>query len=120
MHRVAHEGKQPAAAWVFAREHLAALQKKLSALSANEFVPDLFRAFTDASAAGELESFAKDRLGSETQRAVAKAADEIRFRAEFTQRLFPALDEWCRERLARSADATQATTKPAAEGKAGR
>ena len=110
VHRVAHEGEQPAAAWAFAREHLNTLQKKLSALSLNEYVPDLFRAFNDASAAHELEAFAKAQLPPETRRAVEKAADEIRFKAEFKERLFPALDAWCRDRLARGSRSSAATT----------
>ena len=92
--RVAHEGEHPDLAWNFAREHLDALLAKLSALGVNEFVPGIFRAFSDAARADELEDFAQRNLPPAVRPAVAKAADEIRFQAEFKMRALPEINAW--------------------------
>jgi aminopeptidase N len=97
--RVAHEGEHPELAWKFAREHLEALFAKLPAIAANGYVPNIFEAFDDAARAAELEEFAKQNLPPDVGTAVAKAADNIRFQAEFKTRVLPEIDAWCQARL---------------------
>jgi aminopeptidase N len=98
--QVAQDGEQPQLAWDFAREHLDALHAKLSALRANDYVPNLFRAFSEAARADELEAFAKQKLPPGAANAVARAADQIRFQAEFKAQFLPQLDAWTREHAA--------------------
>lgn len=99
--RVAHEGQQPELAWTFARQHLDALLAKLPSIAANEYVPRLFEAFDDASRADELEAFAKKNLPPDVAVEVAKSADNIRFQAEFRERVLPQIDAWWQARLGR-------------------
>jgi len=94
VHRVASLGERPEEAWKFAQLHLDALLAKCSSLAANEFVPEIFRSFTDASRVEELEAFAKKRLPPGAANEVAKAADEIRFHAELKTRLLPEIEAW--------------------------
>ncbi len=99
--RVAHEGEQPELAWAFAQQHLETLLGKLPALAANGYVPNLLEAFDDAARADELEAFAKSHLPPAVGTAVAKAADNIRFQAEFKARVLPEIDAWWQARVAR-------------------
>jgi aminopeptidase N len=99
--RVADEGEQPELAWAFAQKHLDALLAKVSALSANSYVPRLFESFDDAARADELEAFARKNLPPAVGTAVAKAADNIRFQAEFKARVLPEIDAWWQSRVAR-------------------
>ena len=92
--RVSFDGEHPELAWDFAREHLEALLEKLPALAVNDYVPGIFRGFTDAARADELEAFAKANLPPAVGHSVAKSADEIRFQAEFKQRALPEIDAW--------------------------
>jgi aminopeptidase N len=98
---VAHEAEQPELAWAFAREHLDALLAKLPDFAANHYVPGIFEGFDDASRADELEAFARKNLPPVTEPAVAKAADNIRFQAEFKARALPQIDAWWQARLRR-------------------
>ncbi len=97
--RVAHDGEQPQLAWDFAHEHLDALLAKLSDTSANHYVPNLFEAFDDAARADELEAFARKNLPAVAETSVAKAADNIRFQAEFKARVLPQIDAWWQSRI---------------------
>jgi len=99
--RVAHEGEQPELAWSFARQHLEALLAKLPSLAANRYVPDLFEAFDNATRARELEEFAQKNLPPAVGTQVAKAADNIRFRAAFKARVLPQIDAWWQARVGR-------------------
>jgi aminopeptidase N len=92
--RVSYDGEHPELAWDFAREHLEALLAKLPALGVNDYVPGIFRGFSDAARADELEAFAKANLPPSVGHSVAKAADEIRFQADFKQRALPEIDAW--------------------------
>lgn len=98
---VAHEGEQPQLAWDFAREHLEALLAKLSDTGANHYVPNIFEAFDDAARADELETFARKNLPPVAESSVAKAADNIRFQAEFKARVLPQIDAWWQARVRR-------------------
>ncbi len=93
--RVAQEGAQPALAWDFTQRHLDALLATQSLHGANDYVPAIFRAFLDAARADELEMFAKKNLPPAAGPAVAKAADEIRFKADLKKRVVPGIDAWC-------------------------
>ncbi|HYR58998.1 MAG TPA: M1 family metallopeptidase, partial [Chthoniobacteraceae bacterium] len=95
-------GEQPALAVEFALAHLDALLAKLSALEANSYVPSLFRPFTDASRADELEAIARTKLSPAAAHQVAKTADEIRFKAALKKRLMPDIDDWCRSQNSKS------------------
>jgi aminopeptidase N len=101
VHRVADDGEHPELAWAFAREHLDALLAKVPALAANNYIPRLFEAFDDVARADELEAFAKKNLPPAVGTAVAKAADNIRFQAEFKARVLPQIDAWWQARVAR-------------------
>jgi aminopeptidase N len=96
--RVSFDGEHPDLAWNFARVHLEALLEKLPANGVNDYVPGIFRGFTDAARADELEAFAKANLPPAVGHSVARAADEIRFQAEFKQRALPEFDAWWKEK----------------------
>jgi aminopeptidase N len=97
--RVAHDGEQPQLAWDFAQQHLEVLLAKLSDLGANHYVPSLFEAFDDPTRADELETFARKNLPPVAGPSVAKAADNIRFQAEFKARVLPQIDAWWQARV---------------------
>ena len=88
---VAQQGDQPHVAWAFAKKHHAALQRKLPGFSANDYFPKIAQQATDAGAADDLEAFARKNLPPGVARAVAEAADDIRFKAEFKRRLVPSV-----------------------------
>ncbi len=91
---VASRSEQPALAWDFTRRNLDALLAKLTSIGADHYVPNLLRNFCDMERADELERFAKSNLPPEAGYAVAKSADEIRFKADFKTRTLPELDAW--------------------------
>jgi aminopeptidase N len=92
--RVARESGHPDLAWDFARANMKALLAKTDALGANTYAPSLFTFFSDDSRTQELRTYAKNNLPAASAREVAKALDEIRFRAEFKKRLASQLDPW--------------------------
>ncbi len=92
--KVASQGEHPQLAWEFAHKNLDGLLAKLGSLAADHYIPNLFRNFSDAKRADELESFAAMNLPPEASYSVAKASDDIRFKAELKQRLLPELDAW--------------------------
>jgi aminopeptidase N len=92
--------EHPALALDFAKANLEALLGQLPAFAANDYVPDIFRNFTDASRARELEAFAQSHLPPTTAPSVARAADQIRHRAEVKARVLPEIETWCRAHLA--------------------
>jgi hypothetical protein len=89
--RVASEGEKPEAAWEYAKAKLPELLALMSATSADEYVARLFRSFSDAARADELERFSKENLPPSAARPTAIAADEIRFQATLKQRVLPEL-----------------------------
>ena len=93
--RVARAGEHAEAALAFALANLEALHAKLTAHQANGYVPELFIALpaTEARAA-ELEAWAAKNLPPGAAPSVAKAADEIRFQAEFRLRALPEIEAW--------------------------
>jgi aminopeptidase N len=91
---VARDSGHPGIAWEFAKANMKALLAKTDALGANTYVPSLFTFFSDNSRANELKSYAKNNLPPASTPAVAKAVDEIQFRAEFKKRLAAQLSTW--------------------------
>ena len=89
--RVASEGEKPEAAWEYAKSKLPELLALMSATSADEYVARLFKSFSDAARADELERFTKENLPPSAARPTAIAADEIRFQAKLKQRVLPEL-----------------------------
>ena len=85
--RVARESRHPEMAWDFAKANMKALLAKSDALAANSYVPGLFTFFSDRERIAELQSYAKAHLPPTSAKEVAKAVDEIEFRAEFRDRL---------------------------------
>jgi aminopeptidase N len=92
--KVARQSDHPELAWPFARQNMKALLAKADALGANSYAPSLFTFFSDRKRAEELKDYAKANLPSASAKEVAKAVDEIEFRAGFKQRLIPQLASW--------------------------
>ncbi len=88
---VARYGERPDLVWDYAQEHMKALLAKQDALGSNGFAPGLFTFFSDPKEAQTLERYAKTNLPESSARSVARAVDEIGFRAEFKQRVMPQL-----------------------------
>jgi aminopeptidase N len=85
--RVARNGGQADLAWQFAKAHMKDLLGKADALAMNSFAPGLFSFFSDAARIDELKAYAKANLPPESEPQVAKAADEVSFRADLKTRL---------------------------------
>ena len=63
------------------------LLAKIDSLTANSYAPGLFTFFSDTARISELEHYAKANLPPTAAKSVAKAIDEVGFRAEFKPRL---------------------------------
>ncbi|HEY5036787.1 MAG TPA: ERAP1-like C-terminal domain-containing protein, partial [Chthoniobacterales bacterium] len=83
----ARNGEHPDLVWDFAQKHMKALLAKQDALGVNSFAAGLFNFYSDPKDAGTLDAYAKSHLPKGAEKAVAKAVDEIGFRAEFKQQL---------------------------------
>src|SRR5438445_5076074 len=92
--KVARSGEHPDLAWEFAKANMKALLAKTDALAANNYAPSLFTFFSEPSRAAELQAYAKTNLPATSAKEVAKAVDEIDFRAEFKNRLASQLTAW--------------------------
>jgi hypothetical protein len=92
--KVARESERPDMAWQFAKAHMKQLLAKTDALAANSYAPGLFTFFSDAARISELERYAKSDLPETAAKDVAKAIDEIAFRAEFKPRLATQIANW--------------------------
>jgi aminopeptidase N len=92
--RVARESEQPELAWTFAKAHMKQLLAKTDALGANNYAPGLFTFFSDPARVAELEKFAKSDLSAAAAKDVAKAIDEIGFRAELKLRVTTQIATW--------------------------
>src|SRR5205814_1041288 len=84
---VARDSGHPDIAWDFAKANMKALLAKTDAAGANRYAPSLFTFFSDDSRADELKRYAKNNLPPAGAPEVAKAVDEVQFRAEFKRRL---------------------------------
>ncbi len=92
--KVARESERPDVAWQFAKAHMKQLLAKTDALAANSYAPGLFTFFSDAARISELEAYAKSDLPPTAAKDVAKAIDEVGFRAEFKARVSTQIAAW--------------------------
>ena len=95
--KVARQSEHPDVAWQFAKAHMKQLLAKTDALAANSYAPGLFTFFSDAARISELERYAKSDLPPTAAKDVAKAIDEVGFRAEFKPRLATQIAAWISE-----------------------
>ena len=70
------------------------LLAKQDALSINSFVPGLVMFSSSAKDAENLQKFAQTDLPRTNRKDVAKAVDQIEFRADLKERLRPQLESW--------------------------
>ena len=96
--KVARYSGHPDVAWDFAKANMKALLEKTDAVGVNSFAPSLFVFFSEKSRADELKAYAKSNLPPTSAKEVAKAVNEVEFRAEFKQRLAPQLNRWIEQR----------------------
>ncbi len=92
--KVARWSDHPEIAWQFAKANMKILLGKADALASNSYAPSMFTFFSDRARADELKAYAKAELPASSAKEVAKAVDEIEFRAEFKARLIAQLDSW--------------------------
>jgi len=92
--KVARDSEHPDLAWNFAKANMKALLAKTDALGINRYAPSLFTFFSEESRADELKAYAKTNLPAASAKEVAKAVDEVEFRAEFKRRLANQLTTW--------------------------
>jgi aminopeptidase N len=91
---VARDSEHPELAWEFAQANMKALLAKTDAVGADRYAPSLFTFFSDPARAAELKAYAKSHLPPTSAREVAKAVDEVEFRAEFKRRLASQITAW--------------------------
>ena len=92
--KVGRQSEHPEVAWNFAKAHMKQLLAKADALSANSYAPSLFNLFSDPARIAELERYAKSDLPPAAAKDVAKAIDELGFRAELKPRLLTQIGGW--------------------------
>ena len=92
--QIARLSEHPEMAWKFAKTNIKTLLAKTDALGGNSYVPGLFTFFSEPVRITELRAYAKDHLPGSSAREVAKAVDEIEFRAEFKARMARQLISW--------------------------
>jgi aminopeptidase N len=92
--KVGRQSEHPEVAWNFAKAHMKQLLAKADALSANSYAPSFFNLFSDTTRIAELERFAKSDLPAAAAKDVAKAIDELGFRAELKPRLVTQIASW--------------------------
>jgi aminopeptidase N len=90
----ARNGEHPELVWEYARAHMKELLAKQDALSINNFAPGLVIFSSSPKDAEALQKFAKTNLPDSSSKDVAKAVDEIEFRAELRERLDSQLTSW--------------------------
>ena len=86
--------ERPDLMWNFAKTNMKKLLRKTDALAANSYAPSLFTFFSDASRIAELERYAKSDLPATSAKDVAKAIDEVGFRAELKPKLAAQIGTW--------------------------
>jgi aminopeptidase N len=91
--KVSRQSEHPEIAWEFAKENMKNLLAKTDALAVNSYAPSLFTFFSEPTRVTELEAYAKANLPPAAAKDVAKASDEVAFRAEFKARLANQLDQ---------------------------
>ena len=96
--KVARQSDHPEIAWRFAKTHMKQLLAKADALTVIGYAPGLFTFFSEPARISELERYAKTDLPKNAATDVAKAIDEIGFRAELKPRLAAEITAWIKER----------------------
>jgi aminopeptidase N len=96
---VAGSGEHAELTWKFAQQHMKELTSKLASFSKGAYVPGLLGMFSETTRADELEAYSKRNLPAEDQPEVAKAAEQIRFKAALKQREMPKIDRWASRRI---------------------
>jgi aminopeptidase N len=91
---VGRESEHPEVAWTFAKAHMKELLSKTDALGANSYAPGLFTLFSDPARIAELERYAKSDLAASAAKDVAKASDEVGFRADVKMRVTSEMATW--------------------------
>ncbi|MEO6872734.1 MAG: M1 family metallopeptidase [Chthoniobacterales bacterium] len=91
---VSLEGEKPALAWKFLQKNRTALDAKLDSLGEINFLPQVASGFNEAARADELEAYARKTLPPGAHNPIDKAAEGIRFRADFKARLLPEIAKW--------------------------
>jgi aminopeptidase N len=91
---VSTEGEQPALGWEFVQAHRQQLDPKLGSLGKIRFAPAVMSGFSDAARAGELEAYAQKNYPTAAKSPTAKAAEEIRFKADLKARILPEIGQW--------------------------
>jgi aminopeptidase N len=92
--KIARYSDHPETAWDFAKANMKAILAKADSLAANSYAPGLFTFFSEKSRVEELKAYAKANLTAGSAKEVAKAVDEVEFRAEFKSRLGQQLKTW--------------------------
>jgi aminopeptidase N len=92
--KIARYSDHPETAWDFAKANMKAILAKADSLAANSYAPGLFTFFSEKSRVEELKAYAKANLPAGSAKEVAKAVDEVEFRAEFKSRLAQQLKTW--------------------------
>jgi aminopeptidase N len=92
--KVGRESEHPEVAWEFAKKHMKQLLAKTDALGGNSYAPGLFTLFSDPARITELEKFAKSDLPSSAAKDVAKAVDEVGFRADLKLQVTAQIATW--------------------------
>ena len=92
--KIARQSEHPEVAWQFAKAHMKQLLAKTDALAANSYTPGLFTFFSDAARISELQTYAKSNLPASAAKDVAKAIDEVGFRAELKPLLATQIANW--------------------------
>jgi aminopeptidase N len=90
----ARNGEHPELVWEYARAHMKELLAKQDALSINSFVPGLVMFSSSPKDAENLQKFAQTDLPKTNRKDVAKAVDQIEFRADLKERLRSQLESW--------------------------
>ena len=99
--KVGRQSEHPEMAWDFAKRHMKQLVAKTDAIGASSYAPGLFNLFSDAARIAELERYAKSELPATAAKDVAKATDEIGFRAELKSTMAAQIDTWFTDTLKR-------------------
>jgi aminopeptidase N len=90
--------KHPDLAFDFAAAHREAVEKMVTAASANVYFPRLAADSLDPAMPGKLTAFAETHFAAESRRKVESAAAKVRYRASVARERLPAVDDWLRTR----------------------
>jgi aminopeptidase N len=99
--QVAADGEHPELAWEFARANMEDLLALCSAGDASEYMARLCRNFSEVVRADELDALTRSSLPAAALRPAAIAIDDIRFKADFKERVRSDLAPWLKAREAR-------------------